>query len=104
MKKRISVAQAQTLWLLDKLAEGKSLVTFDVFDTVVTRCVGEPTSAFLLLGRLLHNQGLLSCSPQDFAQARTTTEIVARLASPTSEVTIDAIYQRVQDLNLLRNA
>ena len=48
-----------------------ALVTFDVFDTLITRAVARPSDVFLLLGHCLADAGLLaSHSPHAFASAR----------------------------------
>lgn len=50
------------------------LVSFDVFDTLLTRPSGSPESAFLMLGRRLARRGLIGCSAQAFAALRTQAE------------------------------
>lgn len=50
------------------------LSTFDIFDTVLTRRVGNPHSLFLLLGRRAAADGLISCSAHAFAEARRLAE------------------------------
>jgi len=47
------------------------IASFDVFDTVLTRAVGSPSSVFLLLGRRLKNMSLIPCTPEAFGRART---------------------------------
>jgi predicted HAD superfamily hydrolase len=44
--------------------------SFDVFDTVLTRIIGDPNSVFLLLGKKLVTQSLVACSSEAFAHAR----------------------------------
>ena len=48
--------------------------SFDVFDTVLTRIVGAPRAIFLLLGKQLASQSLISCTPEAFADARIKAE------------------------------
>ncbi|GAB1539383.1 hypothetical protein NUACC21_20490 [Scytonema sp. NUACC21] len=48
--------------------------SFDVFDTVLTRVVGAPRAIFLLLGKQLASQSLISCTPEAFAHARIKAE------------------------------
>jgi FMN phosphatase YigB (HAD superfamily) len=50
------------------------IASFDVFDTVLTRVVGDPRSIFLLLGKKLVQQSLVSCTPEVFARARIQSE------------------------------
>lgn len=51
------------------------VASFDIFDTVVTRRVGEPRAAFLLLGRRLQTAGEINISSHAFAKARANAEI-----------------------------
>lgn len=55
--------------------QGIKVASFDIFDTVVTRRVGEPRAAFLLLGRRLFEANEIDTSPHAFARARTDAEI-----------------------------
>jgi FMN phosphatase YigB (HAD superfamily) len=48
--------------------------SFDVFDTVLTRVVGDPKAVFLLLGKQLLAQSFVSCTPEAFAHARSRAE------------------------------
>jgi FMN phosphatase YigB (HAD superfamily) len=53
------------------------IASFDVFDTLITRVVGEAKSIFLLLGRQLAKQCLIECTPETFARARIQAEPLA---------------------------
>ncbi|PIQ84092.1 MAG: hypothetical protein COV75_04005 [Candidatus Omnitrophica bacterium CG11_big_fil_rev_8_21_14_0_20_63_9] len=69
--------------------------SFDVFDTVLTRAVGAPTSLFLLLGRWAAQEGLLvSCSAEVFARARIEAEIRARTHTK-KEISLAKIYREL---------
>lgn len=48
--------------------------SLDVFDTLLTRLVGQPGAVYLLLGRRLARQGLIQCSAEAFAAARAEAE------------------------------
>jgi FMN phosphatase YigB (HAD superfamily) len=48
--------------------------SFDVFDTVLTRVIGDPKTVFLLLGKQLLARSLVSCTPEAFAHARSRAE------------------------------
>ncbi len=78
-----------------------SVLSLDVFDTLVWRAVPEPIDAFLLLGRRLRELGHLAghVTPELFARLRTTAEVRARdQLAPTTlsrEVSIEAIYDQV---------
>jgi FMN phosphatase YigB (HAD superfamily) len=50
------------------------IASFDVFDTVLTRIVGDPKAVFLLLGKKLFSQSLVDCMPEVFACARIKAE------------------------------
>ncbi len=54
---------------------GGGFASFDIFDTVLTRRVADPRSAFLLLGRRLHSAGKIECSAHAFAKAREEAEV-----------------------------
>lgn len=47
-----------------------TVVSFDVFDTVLVRAVGSSHAVFLLLGRQLVRRGLVACSAEAFARDR----------------------------------
>lgn len=68
------------------------IASFDVFDTVLTRSVGEPASLFLLLGKRLAAQDWIQCSPAEFAKLRVEAEARARAKSGQMEVTLSIIY------------
>jgi FMN phosphatase YigB (HAD superfamily) len=50
------------------------ITSFDVFDTVLTRIIGDPKVIFLLLGKKLVTQSLVACTPEAFAHARIKAE------------------------------
>lgn len=70
------------------------VASFDIFDTVVTRRVGEPRAAFLLLGRRLQRAAEIDTSPHAFAKARTDAEIrtFGNAGGLDSSVTLRDIY------------
>lgn len=55
-----------------------TVLSFDVFETVLVRRVGAPGSVFLLLGRRLSALGLVTVTPEGFAAAREQAERRAR--------------------------
>jgi len=73
------------------------VVSFDVFDTVLTRKVGEPQAAFLLVGRRAVAQGLIECSAHAFAKTRHAAEVRAfsNAGGLDSSVNLDDIYCEV---------
>lgn len=56
------------------MAGGPPRVTFDVFDTVLTRAVGDPAALHLLLGNRLGRQGVIGVSAEAFAELRAHAE------------------------------
>ncbi len=77
-----------------------SVLSLDVFDTLVWRSVPEPVDAFLLLGRRLQDLGHLSANvPVElFARLREQAERKARARVPAGhipEVSLEAIYDEM---------
>lgn len=70
------------------------LISFDVFDTLLTRAVGQPGDSFLLLGRRVARRGLIPCSPEVFARARSAAEhrAFANAGGLDSRVNLEQIY------------
>jgi FMN phosphatase YigB (HAD superfamily) len=65
--------------------------SFDVFNTVLTRIVGDPKAIFLLLGRQLVSQSLINTTPEAFAYARNRAESRA-CKNIGAKYTLDNIY------------
>lgn len=77
------------------------LFCFDVFDTTLTRLVGEPVSLFFLLGQRLCSRGLISRPAAEFLQARVEAERRVRSQGPQREATLADIWnQLASDLEL----
>ena len=78
------------------------LFCFDVFDTTLTRLVGEPVSLFFLLGQRLCSRGLISRpAAAKFLQARVEAERRVRSHDPQREVTLADIWKQLaNDLEL----
>lgn len=72
-----------------------SLYSFDVFDTVLTRLVGRPSSLFVLLGHRAAQSGHWLHSPERFASARVAAEARARVHIHPGEVTLRRIYEEL---------
>lgn len=70
----------------------KETVSFDVFDTVVTRSFAHPRDLFVHLGNQLQAAGVQPLPGLDFARIRWTAELEARKRSPYTEVLLDDIY------------
>jgi FMN phosphatase YigB (HAD superfamily) len=73
----------------------KQIQSFDVFDTVLTRAVGDPAALFLLLGRRLSNRSLIPCTPEAFARARVDSERRASLNAPGGHVSLAQVYMEL---------
>jgi len=67
--------------------------SFDVFDTLLTRAVGNPTSLFLLLGRTPDVAAITHCGPEEFARVRIAAERRSRRGR--SETTLTRIYDEL---------
>ena len=72
----------------------RTVASFDIFDTVLTRRVGNPRAAFLLLGRRLSNKGLIGVSAESFARHRTAAEVRSfrNAGGLDSDVSLNRIY------------
>lgn len=80
-----------------------ALRSYDVFDTVITRLVGDPTSVFLFLGQKALAATLWSGSAEQFAKARVVAEDRARKDSYPEEVTFVQIYEELENAYALRH-
>jgi len=79
-------------WLLSLPAD--CVVSFDVFDTLVTRIWRQPSDLFLALGTILHSRASMPLTPEAFATARSEAELAARKMHPSGETTLGEIYDR----------
>jgi FMN phosphatase YigB (HAD superfamily) len=86
-----------------------SVVTLDMFDTIVWRTVPRPTDAFVLLATRLEDEGVLvaGVDPMAFRRLRTEAERCARTLKESggdgSEVTLDEIWDQFPPPLLLRD-
>jgi predicted HAD superfamily hydrolase len=71
--------------------------SFDVFDTVLTRCFAEPQDLFEALGDSLFQQGFISCSGTQFQMYRLEAEKKSRRLFQCQEVTLKDIYSKLQN-------
>ena len=71
------------------------ITSFDVFETVLVRAVGEPSAVFLLLGRQLRSQGMTTLEPAAFASARLQAEQRTRRRRPGVDTTLQAIHEEL---------
>lgn len=80
----------------------KRVASYDIFDTVVTRTLINPTSVFLIVAQRLVGAGLdLNCDIETFRKRRVHAEMSARQSVSGGEVTLDQIIEQlVADLSL----
>jgi predicted HAD superfamily hydrolase len=71
------------------------LVSFDVFDTVITRIVGNPTDVFLLVGKDLYKRGIVTVTPEVFARHRHLCEKHLRSFNINNEISLKNIYKEI---------
>ena len=73
-------------------------VSFDVFDTVVTRITAHPRAVFLLIQEELERSedSLPTCLVDNFHTTRIEAERTARKLSSTEDVTIEEIYDVIK--------
>jgi hypothetical protein len=74
---------------------GRSLRTFDVFDTAIVRFVIHPDHLHWRVGAELRAKGLIDLSPQGWRSARIEAEARARRASLDPEVTLAEIFDEL---------
>ena len=78
----------------------KKIESFDVFETVLLRVVGQPESLFLFVGKAAVRQGILPCSPAVYKDIRIEAECEAyrRYGYPT----LDNIFEAIPSLLALK--
>ena len=76
----------------------RQVETFDIFDTVLTRRVGNPRATFLQLGRRLVSKGIIECSAEAFSRQRTAAEVRAfrNAGGLDSSVNLEDIYNEMR--------
>jgi len=73
----------------------RPVVSYDVFDTVVTRVFAQPRDVFVHLGARLRERGLHRLEPLEFARLRWRCEHAARRKSPWTEVLLEDIHREL---------
>lgn len=69
--------------------------SFDVFDTAICRLVHSPEHVHLLVGRVLRDRGITSCSDVEWLRVRVDAETKCRRQTKKSEITIADIYRQI---------
>lgn len=75
-------------------AKDISVLSLDIFDTMLVRRSGSPTAHYLWLGRQLYASGSIQCTPETFARLRHAVELDTwkREGGMDSCVTLEMIY------------
>lgn len=71
------------------------LHSFDVYDTLLTRCVAQPADLFPILGVQLRSAGLIADSERSFADRRLRAEAEARQTTSGGEIQFEDIYREL---------
>ncbi|MFP3601147.1 HAD family hydrolase [Paraburkholderia sp. SIMBA_053] len=74
---------------------GNGLVSFDAFDTLITRPLQRPSDMFLLTGYRLQREFGSLIEPGEWLKIRQAAEFRARKAGVEREVTLDDIYAAI---------
>jgi len=86
---RLREIRAKEIW------SGNGLVSFDVFDTLITRPVQRPSDMFLLTGYRLQRQFGPRVAPGEWFSIRQSAETRARKTRVEREVTLNDIYAEI---------
>ncbi len=70
-----------------------TLLSFDIFDTLITRPMKQPTDVFRYMQRISPQV------PKDFPQCRVRAELLARARTPSNECNMDEIYQELAKMD-----
>ncbi len=74
------------------------VVSFDVFDTLLTRTFAVARDLFVQLGAEVVASGLVTVTPEEFARRRVAAEVTARQSAPRHEVQHQEIYTVLQQV------
>lgn len=80
------------------MKDGRIIHSFDVFDTLITRAVGDSSCVFLLLGNLLAKSGIIRVSPEIFARSRWKANVASLNRNDDRETTLSAIYKQLANM------
>jgi predicted HAD superfamily hydrolase len=76
--------------------DGLDLISFDVFDTLITRTWREPSDLFLAVGYRLRAAQLFAGTPAEWTSIRRSAEDRARQRNGVNEVSLEDIYEFVK--------
>lgn len=71
------------------------VISFDIFDTCLTRSYAHPVDLFVEVGEIAEKNGWIAQTPREFARHRIAAEAAARKLVPSREVTFPDIYARL---------
>lgn len=71
------------------------MISFDLFDTLITRDVYIPSDLFYFVGKYLQAKKILNIQPQEFKIYRIEAEKRTRETSNCEEITLDEIYEEL---------
>jgi len=86
---RLREVRAKEIW------SRNGLVSFDVFDTLITRPLHKPSDMFLLTGYRLQREFGARVEPGEWFSIRQSAEMTARKARVEREVTLNDIYREI---------
>ncbi|RYZ25700.1 MAG: hypothetical protein EOO10_17585 [Chitinophagaceae bacterium] len=77
------------------------LVSFDVFDTLLTRKVATPPSVFYFSALQAIKEGIIGCSPEAYVMFRREAETVSRIGQPDWQTDAPRIFSLLSKLMML---
>ena len=85
-------------------AAATKLVSFDVFDTLLTRKVALPESVFYFSALAAAKEGLIGCSPETYINIRKEAEKVSRTGQPDWQTDAPRIFRLLAKLLMVSPA
>ena len=84
---------------LYKCLSNKIILSLDVFDTLIFRCVKKPTDLFVQVSIVAKQRGYLSCDWNDYDFKHARMEAERLLYKDGKEPTLEEIYQNLRIKN-----
>lgn len=91
IRKKLEDYQSGSYQSLEAAIDRSEVVSFDIFDTLLKRDVTTPTELFDVVGAKINDP--------HFKRKRVNAEIAARAHSNKAEITLDEIYNQLQDVS-----
>lgn len=73
----------------------KKIYSFDIFDTLLTRCYSKPVDLFHSVAQELNSKNIITMPPEKWIQLRISAESEARTATTTEEISLSDIYRLI---------